>query len=163
MSTSETTFTFSVATFERVMGFAIRHGLDTHDVEDLTAILQSAMRDAHECPAVTVIDEPHPEQDTFTAKINSDYLSPQAGVDRENAHQARWTVVGYLAAFHPEILDNMDVTPDATQRDGWWLMHRCRERGIEPIKVVAPPVLQDQGVDYVNAYPRHLLTERFGG
>ena len=73
---------------------------------------------------------------------------------------ARDTVVGWLAKHDPERLAIMDATPEATQRDGYWLMHRCRERGIEITKVPAPTVLKEQGIDEVNAYPVWLLAER---
>jgi hypothetical protein len=36
------------------------------------------------------------------------------------------TVLGYLAKCHPDVLDTFDYAePSATQRDGFWLMHRC--------------------------------------
>lgn len=55
----------------------------------------------------------------------------------------------------------MDATAEATIRDGWWLTHRCRERGIEPLKVRVCPWLARQGIFEVNAYPVDLLRRRF--
>lgn len=72
------------------------------------------------------------------------------------------TVLGYLVRHRPDLLAHMDSTPDATRRDGFWLMHRCREKGIEPVKVRAPKIMRDQGVFEVNAYPVALLARRFG-
>jgi hypothetical protein len=68
------------------------------------------------------------------------------------------TVLGYLAKYHPEILDTMDYTnPAATKRDGWWLMHRCKHYHV----VNAPPVLRACGILYVNAWPLELLAQRW--
>lgn len=89
--------------------------------------------------------------------------------ETHDENTARWcspvppgwdTWVGYLAKHRPEILANMDETPEATQRDGWWLQHRCLERGIIPVKVPAPEVFRSDGIDQLNAYPVELLAER---
>lgn len=73
------------------------------------------------------------------------------------------TVLGYLAKYHPEVLDMFDYTkPQATARDGWWLKHQCEKRGIVPVIVIAPPVLRGCGIDTVNAYPLSLLEKRWG-
>lgn len=71
------------------------------------------------------------------------------------------TVLGYLAKYDPCTLALIDGEAEATQRDGWWLRHRCREAGLEVVKVAAPLFLKDQGVSQVNAYPEHLLAKRF--
>jgi hypothetical protein len=37
------------------------------------------------------------------------------------------TVLGFLARHHPDALECFDYTdPATTQRDGWWLSHRCQ-------------------------------------
>lgn len=71
------------------------------------------------------------------------------------------TILGYLAKHNPEALELIDKDPDATQRDGFWCMHRSRERGITVQKVAAPKFLAKFGIDEVNAYPIELLEERF--
>ena len=73
------------------------------------------------------------------------------------------TVLGYLAKTNPDLLNIMDRTPEATQRDGYWLTARTRKRyGVEPVKVPACLWLQRQGIETVNAYPLTLLRERLG-
>jgi hypothetical protein len=73
------------------------------------------------------------------------------------------TVLGYLAKHHPEALDLFDYSvPEATQRDGYWLAHRVKERGLEPVHVAAPPILAAQGIFQVRAYPVDLLQRRWG-
>jgi hypothetical protein len=73
------------------------------------------------------------------------------------------TVVGWLSVNRPEVIATLGDAPGCTQRDGFWLMHRCRERGIPEVGVRAPKVLADQGIDKVRAYPDSLLAERLGG
>lgn len=73
------------------------------------------------------------------------------------------TVLGYLARHVPEALNFDAWDPELTKRDGYWLCHRARERGIEVIKVPAPGVMMEQGIRTVNAYPVSLLQERLGG
>lgn len=77
-------------------------------------------------------------------------------------YQGYDTVLGYLAKRRPDDLRWDLWEAEATQRDGWWLKHRCKERGLESFKVPAPVVLQEQGITEVNAYPVHLLAERLG-
>lgn len=72
------------------------------------------------------------------------------------------TVLGYTAKHMPEALVYDADVPECTQRDGFWLKHRCRERGHDVVKVRAPAVLQEQGIETVNAYPVRLLAERLG-
>ncbi|WP_018123356.1 hypothetical protein [Desulfovibrio oxyclinae] len=71
------------------------------------------------------------------------------------------TVLGYLAKRHPDLLDLIDKEPEATTRDGFWLMHRCKERGIKRLRVKACPFLQAFGITEVWSYPIGLLKERF--
>src|SRR5690606_37254180 len=47
------------------------------------------------------------------------------------------TVVGYLTEHLPHVWELMDHMAEATQRDGWWLKHRCRERSIAIVRVQA--------------------------
>ena len=77
---------------------------------------------------------------------------------------AGWdTVLGYLAKFHPEVLDCFDYTkPASTARDGWWLSHQCQRRGIEPRYVEAPACLKQHGITSVRIYPVSLLALRWG-
>lgn len=72
------------------------------------------------------------------------------------------TVLGYLAKHQPDALRFDAWDPQATVRDGYWLKHRCAEHRLEPIKVEAPAVLREQGIETVNAYPVSLLRERLG-
>lgn len=72
------------------------------------------------------------------------------------------TVVGWLSVNRPDVIVTLGDAPACTQRDGFWLMHRCRERGIPEVWVRAPKVLADQGIDKVRAYPADLLAERLG-
>jgi len=71
------------------------------------------------------------------------------------------TVVGYLARHHPDLLHHMDDHADATQRDGYWCGHSCVERGLRAFLVTAPPVLQEQGIERVRAWPIEVLRDRF--
>jgi hypothetical protein len=73
------------------------------------------------------------------------------------------TVLEFLAYQRPDILDLVEDFDEGTKRDGFWLYHRCKERGIRPVKVKAPTVLREKGIEEVNAYPVSLLRERFGG
>lgn len=99
-----------------------------------------------------------PEKFNVTAEV-SPYVSPDFSARKS------WTILEYLALYRPDLLALMEDTPEQltedTKRDGWWLLHRCREQGLRPEKVPAPSILQTQGVDEVNAYPRHLLEQRF--
>lgn len=73
------------------------------------------------------------------------------------------TVLGHFARTNPEALEVLgDDYVGGTQRDGFWLRARCRERYVEPVKVEAPAALQEQGIERVNAYPLDLLKRRFG-
>lgn len=83
-----------------------------------------------------------------------DYKSPGApeGYD---------TVVGYLTEYEPAMWDLMDHFAEATQRDGFWLTHQARLRGLPVYRVQACPWLVRQGIFEVNAYPIELLRERF--
>jgi hypothetical protein len=71
------------------------------------------------------------------------------------------TVMGYLARTNPESVALLPDFVDDTQRDGWWLVHRSRRRGVRVIKVQAPLVLRERGIEVVNAYSVDLLRERF--
>lgn len=71
------------------------------------------------------------------------------------------TVVGYLSQYETRVWELMDHYAEATQRDGWWLMHKARERKLNVFKVQACPWLVRQGIFEVNAYPIALLIERF--
>lgn len=75
--------------------------------------------------------------------------------------RARDTVVGFLAKHDPRVLELMGDEAEHTQRDGYWLMHRARERGIKTLAVQAPPILLEQGIRTVKAWPVALLAERF--
>jgi hypothetical protein len=83
-----------------------------------------------------------------------DYKSPGMPEDYE-------TVVGYLSQYEARVWELMDHYAEVTQRDGWWLMHRARERNLNVYKVQACPWLIRQGIFEVNAYPISLLRERF--
>lgn len=72
------------------------------------------------------------------------------------------TVLGYLAKVNPGLLELMDRSPEATQRDGFWLRHRCAESGLDWLRVDACPWLRSLGIEKVNAYPVKLLAQRFG-
>lgn len=72
------------------------------------------------------------------------------------------TILGYLAKEQPEILSLLEgAEKDGTLRDGFWLTNKCRQLGYAVIKVRAPEILRNQGIDFVNAYPVSLLRERF--
>lgn len=72
------------------------------------------------------------------------------------------TVVGYLAKHRPEVIAALGEAAEVTQRDGFWLMHRTRERGLPVVWVRASRVLQEQDVMQVRAWPVDLLSERLG-
>lgn len=73
------------------------------------------------------------------------------------------TVIGYYARYNPWALKMELDKPEATLRDGYWLMHRANERRIKVVKVPAPELFVSQGIDMVNAYPLNLLRERMEG
>jgi hypothetical protein len=74
------------------------------------------------------------------------------------------TVLGWYAKQDPWALLIGELwNATHTQRDGFWLMHRCRERAIPVLWVPAPAVLRDQGIKQVRAYPISLLRERMEG
>lgn len=74
------------------------------------------------------------------------------------------TILGFLSKHDQFLIDMMEDPIKDTQRDGFWMMHRCRERGIHSIKVPAPKVVTDMypAIETINAYPISLLKERFG-
>jgi hypothetical protein len=116
--------------------------------------------------------EPPPEP-TVNGHPLSHYMSPvpSRGWD---------TVLGYLAKNNPEALAIHYDHAEDTQRDGFWLTHKMKQkvaaRGIRyrvwscaaggprttPLKVPAPAVLRERGIETVNAYPVCLLRERLG-
>lgn len=103
--------------------------------------------------AADVAVEEAPEASVPPPRVDIRFLSPcPPGYD---------TVLGYLAKHDPIVLELLDRDPDATKRDGYWLMHRARERGLEVVKVEACPWLRQNGIKMVNAYPQSLLAERF--
>lgn len=74
------------------------------------------------------------------------------------------TILGFLSKQDQFLIDMMEDPIKDTQRDGFWCMHRCRERGIQSIKVPAPKAVTDMypAIETINAYPIALLKERFG-
>lgn len=92
---------------------------------------------------------------TINGRPAADYMSPSLIPD------GWYTVISYLARHNPEMLALLDHPAEDTQRDGFWLNHQCKQRGIRPTKVVAPKVLQELGVHHVNIYPVDLLRQRF--
>lgn len=73
------------------------------------------------------------------------------------------TVLGWTAKHNPAFFDLCDDPISGTVRDGYWLTHRCRERGINAISVDAPAHLAARGIRTVNAYPTSLVAQRCGG
>lgn len=71
------------------------------------------------------------------------------------------TIVGWVAKNRPEIIETMGTAAWLHSRDGLWLANQARKRGLKVHKVGAPPVLLDQGIEEVNAYPVELIAERF--
>lgn len=104
-----------------------------------------------ECRGVSV-----PEWDKAPAPV------PVEPPTRRLVNPAYETVLGYLKAHHPRAYRALGVNAcEDTQRDGFWLTHRARERGYEIVKVKAPDELRAEGIETVNAYPLVLLRERF--
>lgn len=102
------------------------------------------------CPHAPPADEPAPDA------CYADCITP-------NVPQGHDTVLGYLARHHADVLDLIDHDqPWTTARDGWWLAHQAMRRGLEPIYVDAPPVLQRAGIFQVRAWPLDLLEKRWG-
>jgi hypothetical protein len=56
------------------------------------------------------------------------------------------TVLGYLATHLPHHLDLMDLTAEATVRDGWALKNACARAGQPVHKVEAPRFLKEEGI-----------------
>lgn len=95
---------------------------------------------------------PEPER---SQRDPEDYQTDLSGYD---------TVLGFLSKHDPFILEMMVCPVEETQRDGFWLMHRARERGLTSISVPAPKVVRDlyPSIETVKAWPVALLHERFG-
>lgn len=70
------------------------------------------------------------------------------------------TVLGYLAITADSRLSD---DPKDTQRDGYWLATQCRRLDYEIVRVRACHAMAGKGVETVNAYPVHMLRERFHG
>jgi len=70
------------------------------------------------------------------------------------------TVVGFLAVWHPEMLEGMDDLAMDTMQLGLKAARLCKAKGIKPIKVEAPEALgDDRHIISVNAYPHAILHE----
>ncbi|CAB4139640.1 hypothetical protein UFOVP347_50 [uncultured Caudovirales phage] len=113
---------------------------------------QSATREAPPQPLVDTLRRRTQEARTLRSRLYDSEGVP-AGFD---------TVLGYLSKHCPEHLALIDHMPSATSRDGWWLCHRIRERGLPLHSVPACAFLRAHGIERVNAYPVGLLRERFG-
>lgn len=74
------------------------------------------------------------------------------------------TILGYLKRNFPDRVETLgeEATVSSTLRDGYWCMHECRRRGLQPIKVTAPLAAKVDGIKKVNAYPVEVLQARFG-
>lgn len=72
------------------------------------------------------------------------------------------TVLGWLAKNNPEALMLMQDPIFDTRRDGFWLMHKAEQEGCKVKKVSAPPIMAEEGIPTVNAYPNALLERRLG-
>jgi hypothetical protein len=94
--------------------------------------------------------------DTINGRDVRAYFSPELN---NSFGETIYTVLGYLAEYHPEIIEASGDAASQTQRDGFWLTRRYP---VNPAKVKAPLVLREQGIDTVNAYPKWLLAQRFG-
>lgn len=133
-------YTISTRTFD----LAIAIGDQGVPLQEVKALIDSVMLDAGVMPEVATYQE-----------VDQRLLSPisAGGYD---------TVLGYLARNHHAQYEDYDDIATETQRHGFWLTDRCLKRGLEVIKVPAPKVLRDLGIEEVNSYPISLLVERFG-
>lgn len=137
----------------KVCIFALRDGTP----EGQRMAEQELLRYARELDRLA---EPAP---TPEAPVKHTHLTPeQLRFVTQGIPRGYDTVLGYTAKMHPDTLVYDADIPEATVRDGYWLTHRCRERGLACVKVEAPEVLQEQGIELVNAYPVDLLQERIG-
>lgn len=103
------------------------------------------------------------ERDALLDKVEKLTRDKHAMALSPNVPAGHDTILGYLASYHPEILDAMDYTnPEATKRDGWWLMHQCTKHNVRVVYADAPPVLRACGITRVRCYPIELLARRFG-
>ena len=71
------------------------------------------------------------------------------------------TIVGWVAKNRYDIIENLGTAAWLHSRDGFWIANRTRSKGKAVEKVVAPPVLREQGIEQVNAYPVEVIAERF--
>jgi hypothetical protein len=126
----------------------------------LSAADSQAIFDAMHKAGMKPTEEPCqvPNRYTINGRPISDYMSPDPRCRTAGYN----TALGYLAKVNPEALALIGDILTETQRDGFWLMHKCRRKGITPIKVKAPAVLRENGIYTVNMYPVELLRERFG-
>lgn len=104
--------------------------------------------------AIATIERMRPESQR-NLREPEDYQTDLEGYD---------TVLGFLSKHDPFILEMMVDPVEETQRDGFWLMHRARERGLPSLKVPAPKAVTDlyPSIETVKAWPVDLLKERFG-
>jgi len=72
------------------------------------------------------------------------------------------TVVGYLAKYHPDMIDLLSDPIADTRRDAILLSRECKREGLEVHRVDAPQIFQDEGIASLNSYPVELLKRRFG-
>lgn len=72
------------------------------------------------------------------------------------------TVVGYLAKYHPDMLDLLADPIADTRRDGILLNRECKKLGRDVVKVDAPTIFQEEGVATLNSFPIEMLKVRFG-
>jgi hypothetical protein len=73
------------------------------------------------------------------------------------------TILGYLARHHADVLDMINPSePADTVRDGFKLAAWCKQEGLAPRYVTAPPILARQGIFTIRAYPLNLLQRRWG-
>jgi hypothetical protein len=94
------------------------------------------------------------EEQLIHGRPARDFISPIPYIDYD-------TVLGYMAKHFPAELDMMDLTAEATMRDGWALKHACARVGRPVYKVEAPRFLREEGIQEVNCYPQEILAERF--
>ncbi|MCA2979335.1 MAG: hypothetical protein INH37_13685 [Myxococcaceae bacterium] len=71
------------------------------------------------------------------------------------------TIIGWVSKNRYDIIENCGTAAWLHSRDGFWLSNQCKKRQRPILKVEAPKVLRDQGIEQVNAYPIDLIAERF--
>lgn len=84
-----------------------------------------------------------------------------AGYTSPDRPEGWFSVWGFLAQRHPEILFGLGDDPESLIKDEAWLDRRMEALARSIRWLEAPPAIRARGINRVKAYPVDLLEERF--